>query len=133
MTDKKVNLPPADLGLDKASGKPKAYPFEIEIIKTEGTPAVRGLVLMLTDKGFLMRTQGEHHFKVGDNHQARFAIPFTQAFVNAPVKVIKTYDGIDVKQGKELVKHFTVEMHFRELPDGKREEILQFTKAIGQK
>ena len=109
------------------------YPFTVEIIKAEGTPPIQGHIHKLTDIGFLMRTVGDHHFKVGDNHQARFSLPVIEKFFNEPIKIIKTYDSIGDVQDKELKKNFTIEMHFRSLPEKKREEILKFIQHIGQK
>ncbi|MBX2996403.1 MAG: hypothetical protein KF681_16395 [Bdellovibrionaceae bacterium] len=113
--------------------KVQPYPFGIDIVLAEGAPPVRGFVHKLTDVGFLMRTANEHHFKVGDNHQARFELPVVHLLFDEPVKVIKTYDAVEDVKNKELKKNFTIELHFRSLPPKKREDILKFLALIGQK
>lgn len=113
--------------------KVQPYPFGVEIVLVEGAPPVRGFVHRLTDVGFLMRTANEHHFKVGDNHQARFELPGVHLSFNEAVKVIKTYDAVEDIKNKELKKNFTIELHFRSLAPKKREEILKFLALIGQK
>ncbi|MFN7729677.1 MAG: hypothetical protein ACK5P7_11020 [Bdellovibrio sp.] len=80
-----------------------------------------------------MRPVGRHHFKVGGNYQARFSLPVFEKYFDVPIKIVKTYDAIGELQDKELKKSFTVEMHFRSLPQKKREEILNFIQHIGQK
>jgi hypothetical protein len=132
MTDKKTPNQ-TDPSAPAQVVKVKPYPFDIEVIKGEGIPPVKGKVLKLTDVGFLMRTVVEHHFKVHDNHQVRFELPVVHHSFNEKVKVIKTYDSAEAKGPKEIVKLFTIEMHFLELSKRKREEILKFIKAIGQK
>lgn len=128
--------PPHESGAPVKKVQP--YPFEIEIAKGEGVPPIKGVVLKLTEVGFLMRVSGEHHFKVGENHKVKFEIPVLHLGFEEPVKVVKTYAAVDeIRHGphgsKELHKSFTVEMHFRSLDEKKRKDILKFVAQIGQK
>ena len=112
--------------------KVKPYPFDIEILKAEGTPPIKGIVLKLTQIGFIMRTSQDHHFVVADMHKARFELPNLNVGFNEAVKVIKTYDTVGEVKGKTLIKSYLVEMHFLSLSSKKNKDILSFLRMIRQ-
>lgn len=109
------------------------YPFEVEILASEGKPPVKGLIHKVTYVGFLMRVQGTHHFLVGQNHQSHFTIPGSKYLIDEAVKVVKTYDALEIGTQPGLHKIYTIEMHFRDLQQSHKEWLSQFFQAIGQK
>ena len=113
--------------------KKQPYPFSALIVKTPGAPPLRGQILKVTDIGFLIEVGSEHFFKVGDNHSVEFDVPSTHVTVEAPIKVIKTYDMMTVQEAGAIGKVYTVEMHFRSLEDDEKNAIHHFLKKIGQK
>lgn len=111
--------------------KTRPYPIEAQLAKGEGGVATKGQIAKLVQAGFLLKTATDF-YKVGDIYVVKFIIPAMHHEVNAKVRVIKTYDGMERKNDK-LEKTYTVEFHFVDLPYEDKSKITSFVKAIGQK
>lgn len=108
------------------------YPFGIQITKAEGQPFQKGQVVKMTELGFLMKVDGKQFYKVGDSYQVRFELPAIHQSVSAAVRVIKTYDAMEMIDGAQ-VKINTIEMHFKNLSDSNRKHIHSYLVKSGQK
>jgi hypothetical protein len=108
--------------------KVKPYPFEASL---EGEGAKHSVdVVMLTSLGMIARIR-QHVLYVGRVYQCVFELPALGRFVNAQVKVMKTYDrAMDVKV-KTIDR--MAEFHFLNLSGEHKNLIQAFTQAIGQK
>ena len=132
MAQKKSPSPNESTNTKVVVKKVKPYPFDIEIIKAEGAPPIKGVVLKLTQTGFIMRTSQDHHFVVADVHKAKFELPYLHLVFAEGVKVIKTYDTVNEVKGKTFSKAYLVEMHFVLLNAKKSQEVFTFLHMIRQ-
>lgn len=113
--------------------KVSPYPFEVQLTKAEGVPPSKGMIVKMTDFGFLMRVESIH-CKVGENYQLSFMLPVLDTSVRAQGKVVKTYDGIEQMNKKDASKkHYIVELHFIELPSTAKTSINNYLVKSGQK
>lgn len=119
--------------MDDVVKKVSPYPIQAHLNLVEGQPPFKAHIVKLTDFGFLMQCDRSHYYRVAETYVVQFVIPVFDQGVKAKAKVIKTYDGIEAKIGKDIVKAMTVEMHFVELATSQKEAIRQFLAKIGQK
>jgi len=112
--------------------KVSPYPFDVQIVKSEGQPPFKAHIVKLTPVGFLMRFELSYYFKVGDEHLATFVLPVVNSEIKTAVKVIKTYDGQEVLLGNVKQKIYTVEMHFKKLEGNNRISVEEYLKKSGQ-
>lgn len=109
--------------------KVKAYPFDANFDVNGVKKPIE--VIYLTPTGFLARLKGPSMVFVGEHYQTVFELPVAHTYVNAQVRVIKTYDrSVDPKA--KLVERMA-EVHFEALSEDHRKNILSFLSAIGQK
>ena len=108
------------------------YPIHADIIKAEGQPLFKADIVKLTDFGFLAKVDVTHFYKVGENYEVRFVLPVSLQSISSAVKIIKTYDAIESIVGTEKIKMYTVEMHFTNISDSHKKQILNFLVKIGQ-
>ncbi len=124
----------ASSGSDPAVRKVAPYPIDVEISKVEGQPVpLQGQILKLTDVGFLMKVNATHFYKVGENYSIYFEIPVVGFPVETIVRVVKTYDAMEVVTKNQKTKMYTIEMHFKNLPSQDKTNINSFLVKIGQK
>jgi hypothetical protein len=112
--------------------KKQAYPIPTVVKTTESGASISCQILKLTEHGFLLNVSQNHFFKVGDNHFVEFEVPSTRVRVNAPIKVMKTYDIFTEPEAGSKLKVYTVEMHFRTLDPKQLQAIQFFINKIGQ-
>lgn len=112
--------------------KVAAYPIEVFIVKSESTAAVVGQIVRLTDLGFLVKVDINQFYKVGESYQVVFVLPVVGVEVAANTRVVKTYDGLDVVDNKQ-VKSRTIEMHFKNLNSIDIASINSYLVKSGQK
>jgi hypothetical protein len=122
------NLKPAPAPVKKVA----AYPIEVSILKSEGPGTLKGQIVKLTDIGFLMKVDAAQFYKVGESYQVLFALPLDSENIKVEVKVIKTYDTMEVV-GKNQVKNKTIEMHFKNIAVTDRSNINSYLVKSGQK
>lgn len=88
-------------------------------------------VIFLTSDGFIAKLKTNSMLTVGEYYQTVFELPAMQTYVNAQVRVIKTYDrSIDPKA--KIVERMA-ELRFGTLNPDHKKNILSFLSAIGQK
>lgn len=119
--------------MDDVVKKVSPYPIPVQLNLVEGQPPFKAHIVKLTDFGFLMQCDQSHYYRVAETYIVQFVIPVFDRGVKTKVKVIKTYDGIEAKMGKDIVKAMTVEMHFSDLSTSQKDSIRQFLTKIGQK
>jgi hypothetical protein len=109
-----------------------SYPVDVDLIK-EGYPIFKTKIVKLELIGFLIRFDQQAYFKVGEFYICQFKLPISEENFRIKCRVIKTYDAIDVVQGEQTVKLFTVELHFVDLVDQQKRVIKKFMERTGQK
>lgn len=119
--------------MDDVVKKVSPYPIPLQLNLVEGQPPFKAQIVKLTDFGFLMQCDQTHYYRVAETYVVQFVIPVFDRGVKTKAKVVKTYDGIESKVGKDIVKSMTVEMHFVDLATSQKESIRQFLAKIGQK
>lgn len=111
--------------------KVSPYPFDVHILKAEGSPPLKAQILKIAQVGLITKV-AQPTFKVGEDWILRFELPVYKVNFNVHGKVVKTYDAAEKIEGKTTVKAYTVEFHFIELESQKLSAITQFCRAIGQ-
>lgn len=111
--------------------KVSPYPFEIVLLKAEGTPPIRAQVLKLSELGVIVRVT-QPTFMVGERWILRFELPVFKVNFNLYGKVVKTYDAVEMIEGKQVVKGYMIECHFLDLDEVRLSAVRQFCRAIGQ-
>ncbi len=106
--------------------KVSPYPFSASLTFSERK--IQGEILKLVAHGFLMDCKGQV-LKVGDIGQVQFEIPVNRDFVTTSVRVIKTYDHVQVDPN---VPKRIAELHFLKLSDTHFAHIDRFLKQIKQ-
>ncbi|MEZ0390855.1 MAG: hypothetical protein ACAH59_01475 [Pseudobdellovibrionaceae bacterium] len=138
MSAPKIKSPPTE-----ASGKPSSdssqvrrvspYPIDVSIFKVEGQPPARAQIVKMTEIGFLIKADETQFYKVGENYTAHFEIPVTGESVKVSVKVVKTYDAMEMANKSEKTKMRTIEMHFKTISDRDRGHINTYLVKSGQR
>lgn len=100
------------------------YPINTQIFKAEGQPPTKGQIVKLTERGFLMKVDAGHFFKVAENYRAEFELPADHHTVKSQTVVVKTYDTVD--------SHL-IEMHFKDLTPKDRGHINTYLVKSRQK
>ena len=109
--------------------KVRPYPFEAAIELNGAKKSID--VVFLSPGGFIARLRASTMVFVGEHYKAVFELPVAHSWVNAQIRVIKTYDkSLDLKA--KAVERMA-EFHFEVLSDEHKKNILSFLSAIGQK
>jgi hypothetical protein len=108
------------------------YPIPVRITKAEGQPPLLGVIVKMTEIGFLMKVDGAQAYKVGDTCHFSFDLPATHTAMDVDGKIIKTYDGFELVNHQK-VKIRTIEVHFKALSDNQRNNIDNYLVQSGQK
>lgn len=109
--------------------KVKAYPIEAALDLNGVKRPID--VVYLSPSGFLARLKTPAMVTVGEYYHTVFELPVAHTYVNAQVRVIKTYDrSTDLKT--RTVERMA-ELHFETLSEDHKKNILSFLSAIGQK
>lgn len=117
---------PSDAKMRKVK-KVSPYPIEGEMV--HGGTKVGLSILRIGVRGLVANVKsGICH--VGVNYQCQFSLPTSSFAVHTEGQVFKTHDGINPKTG---AVGRTVEVLFKNLPDGERSKIKTFLAKIGQK
>lgn len=112
--------------------KVRPYPFRVDLLRAEGTPPMPAFVQKMTEVGFLISIEATHFIKVGDHLIAKFEIPVLHIEYNEPVRVIKTYQGVDQYVAGKAVKTYMAELHFKTIQVTGRDKIKEFNRLIKQ-
>ena len=108
------------------------YPFAVDLLMVEGQPPLKGMIVKMTDIGFLMKVETSF-YKVSQKYQINFVLPVMEVMVRCQAKVVKTYDGIEQLSKEGSKKQYIVELHFIELPSTAKTSINSYLHKSGQK
>ncbi len=110
--------------------KIKAYPIPVKVWLSETMLPVLGDILRVTKVGFQMEVP-DVLFKIGDQYNVEFTLPYFNKTITEKIKIIKTMDRY--KDAKATMKGYLVEMHFLSINKEHERAISDFERAIRQK
>lgn len=102
-----------------------------QLIFKEGTPAVEGRILKLTQLGVLFETVGTTSLLLGDSATIQFQFPEKDTVLQELVKVMKTY--LRYSDQKANLKLQMFEFHFTAISNLRKSQISAYLETHPEK